>query len=199
MKIFSISSGGNNTVQLNYCPETLLIKSTVAPAKVQVRALGEGVICDLDAIGATVMRNIRNNFSDNNYYAFRLADGLLKNKNIEIEVTAGTAATDVFVYSTGEEGSNYIITERNTVLANTSQEFRKFFALGLGAFNSGDQLTINYNSGVTQLLNNADEVKALASESHQSVLLIDNLEQDVSSVVVVPSVNTTYYVQRLKL
>jgi len=199
MKIFSVDAEDNKTLQLNYCPETLLIKSLDSPSKIQVRALGEGVICDLDATGATVMRNIRNNYSDGNYYAFRLADGLLKNKNIEIEVTAGDNSIEVFVYSTGEEGSCYIITERNTVLANTSQEFRKFFALGLGAFNPGDQLTINYNSGVTQLLNSADEVKALASESHQSVLLIDNLEQDVTSVVVVPTDNTTYYVQRLKL
>lgn len=200
MKIATIAASATTTVQLNYCPEYVLIKSTATPTKVQVRALGEGVICDLDATGVTLMSSIRDNKPDvTGYFKLRLSDGLLKNKNIEVEVTAGAASTDVFVFSTGELGSNYIVTERMTVLASTSNEFRKFFALGFGAFNTGDQVTVNYTSGLSQVYTSSDEIKALAAETTDDRLLIDNLEQDVSSVVVLPTSNTVYYVQRLKL
>ena len=199
MKLFSLAAGANNTIQLNYCPETLLIVSTVAPTKVQVRALGEGVVLDLDATGAGLMRNIRDNKEVAKNYKFRLADGLLVGKNIEIEVTAGAAATVVYCYSTGEKGENYVVTERNTVLANTSQQFKKFFTLALSAFAAGDMLTVEFADGTTQLLNDADEIKALCSETHSDILLLDNLEQDIRSVTHVPTANTTVYIQRLKV
>jgi len=145
------------------------------------------------------MRFIRDNKAIWTHWKFRLADGLLVGKNIEIEVEAGAAATDVYCYSTGEKGGNYVVTERNTVLANTSQQFNKFFTLALSAFAAGDMLTVEYADGTTQLLNDAEEIKALCAETHQDILLLDNLEQDIKSVTHVPTANTTVYIQRLKV
>jgi len=199
MKLFTLAASASNTIQLNYCPETLLILSNAAPAKVQVRALGEGVILDLDATGAFLMRNIRDNKAIANNYKFRIADGLLVGKNIEIEVTAGAAQTVVYCYSTGEKGENYVVTERNTVLANTSQQFKKFFTLALSDFESGDMLTVEYADGTTQLLNEGIEIQSLCAETHQDILLLDNLEQDIRSVTHVPQSDTTVYIQRLKV
>lgn len=199
MKVLSIPASSTATKQLNFCPETLMIVSSEKPVKVQVRALGEGVICDLDATHLELQSNFRNNAQFGNVYTLQLADGLLKNKNIEVEITTGAATAEVYAYSTGEPGENFIITERTTILANTSQTFKKFFTLGLSALPANSQLTINYTSGETQVYTSIDEIKAIAAETHQPIAVIDNLNQDISSVVIIPTSQITVSLAKLKL
>lgn len=182
------------TFRLPFCPETLLIVSAGVPQRVQVRALGEGVILDLDATGLPLVRNIRNNQQPTNHYSLVLADGLLKGKNIEIDVTSHASnASTVYCYSSGNFGNNYVRTERVTILANTAYTFRKFFALGLSAVNNNDQITINYRSGLSQLLSAADELQSLAAERDFVRNTIDNLDGEIDEVTIVPTAQITVY------
>ena len=200
MKVLSIAGGATGTVQLNYCPEILMIKAATVPTKVQVRALGEGVVCDLDGTHLTALSNLRQNLVVGGYFAIPLADGILKKKNIEIEVTAAaTTQTEVYVYSTGEAGENYIVSERNTILANTSQSFSKFFALALSDMPSGAMVTITYASKETQVFTHADEIKALALENNTEKLVIDNFEQDIKRVDIVTPSQITVSILKLRL
>jgi hypothetical protein len=194
MKLGTVAQNTTVTFRLPYCPESLLIVSAGVPVKVQVRILGEGVSKDLDATGLLIEKQIRRNKDVANYYQLTLADGLLKDTNIEIDVTAhATNAAEVHEFSTGKSGYGIVRTERTTVLANTSQTFADFFGIGLSAVNANDQITIEYKNGVTQVLNSADEVKALSAENNQDVLYIDNFDGDITSVKVMPTQQITIY------
>lgn len=194
MILGTVLAGVTSTFRLPYCPETLFITSAAVPARVQVRALGEGVILDLDAAGLTLLQGMRLNNNVATFYRLPLADGFLSGKNIEIDVTANAAQPAVVhEFSTGDRGTNYLLTERTTVLANTTQTFNKFFGLGLSAVNAGDQITINYASGLTQTFNSAAEIQAIAIESNNQVLFIDNFDSEIVDVKVVPTAQITVY------
>lgn len=194
MLLGSVTLNTNETFRLNFCPETLLIVSNNTPVRVSVRALGEGVIADYDATGLLALRNARENVTSSTYYKLPLADGLLKNKNIEIDVQAhASSAATVYCFSTGLLGTGYIRTERTTVLANTSMEFRDFFQLALSAVNANDQITVNYIGGHTQVFNAADEIMSINCEVDSARLVIDNIDSSISSVIVVPTAQITVY------
>jgi hypothetical protein len=194
MILGTVLAGATGTFRLPYCPETLFITGAAVPARVQVRALGEGVILDLDAAGLTLLQGMRLNTNVATFYRLPLADGFLVGKNIEIDVTANAAQPAVVhEFSTGDKGTNYLLTERTTVLANTSQTFDRFFGLGLSAVNAGDQITVNYKSGLSQTFNAAAEIQALAIESNNQVLFIDNFDSEIVDVKVVPTAQITVY------
>jgi len=194
MLLGTVTQNTTATFRVNFCPEILLIVSAGVPVRVQVRALGEGVILDTDATGLALLKQVRKNKDVTNYYGLTLSDGLLKNKNIEIDVSAHASnAATVYGYSTGREGTGYIMTERATVLANTSQEFRQFFGLGLSAINANDQITIHYKSGVSQVFSNGDEIKNLSADTGADVIWIDNLDGEIDRLTVIPTSNITVY------
>jgi len=194
MIIGTVAQNTTSTFRLPYCPETLLLVSAGLPVKVQVRVLGEGVIADLDGAGLTLVKQVRVNKDVANYYRVNIANGLIRNKNIEIDITAhATNAVVVHEYSTGNLGSGFVMTERTTVLANTAQTFENFFGLGISAVNANDQITIEYKSKLTQVFNSADEIKAVASEQNQDVLFIDNLDSEIKSVKIIPTAQIVVY------
>jgi len=197
MKIGSLLANATDTFRLTYMPEFLLVLSTAAPAKVVVRSLGDGVTCDLDAAGVTLLNQPRFNKQVADYWLIPLADGLVTGKNIEIEITAGNAATDVDVFS-NNTGRNYLISERNTVLANTSQSFKGFFFLGFSTIGANEQITAVFRDGTTQLLT-ASDVKMMAAQFGQDKFLFDNLDQEYSRIDVVASQQLTIYKHYLKL
>lgn len=196
MKLGVIAANATETFRLTYLPETLLIASTAAPAKVQVRILGEGVTHDNDSTGAVLLNQIRNNAEIANFWEYIIADGLLRGKNVEIEITAGNAATTVYGRS-NSSGSCPIYLEKNTILINTQQTFEKFFVLGLSAIGNNDRVTIEYIDGTTDELA-ADEIKLEFANNSQSKLVIDNLEQTIKKVTVVASQQITVYKMFLK-
>lgn len=197
MKIGSLLANATDTFRLTYMPEFLLVKSALAPAKVVVRSLGDGVTADADATGITLLNQPRFNKQVAGYWLLPLADGLVVGKNVEVEITAGNAAADVNVYS-NNTGKNFIITERNTVLANTAQSFKGFFFLGFSTIGANEQITAIFKDGTTQLLT-ADDIQILAAQFGQDKFLFDNLDQEFSRVDVVASQQLTVYKQYLKL
>lgn len=174
---------------LTFLPQYLFFVAAAAPTALKVSIFGDGVITDLDAAGVLAVQGIRLNGRVTNGYLIPLANGLIKNKNVEIIYTTGGAvAIDLYGISL-KNGNAYIQCLRQTALANSGVTIDKFAFLGLGNGATGDIININYSDGLSQKVA-FEELKAtlaLYCNDVNNMIGIDNVDAEISSVSFVPA------------
>lgn len=197
MKIGSVPAASTATINLTYVPQFLLIKTPgVAPGvAVKVTAIGDGVLADLDWDGVKALDAIRGVSDLAGVEQLALADGLVAGKNCEIVITnaSATDAVDVFAFSQ-KKGTSYVRSLRNTVLANSGQQFENFAYMGLPAFVTGEIINVTYVDGTNQQLDIEDLKGQTAFNQGVPGQNIDNLDGMIDLVVLIPTANRTAYV-----
>jgi len=200
MKIGTLTTGVGvvSTIDLQYVPEAIGFVAATQLTGFKAEVLGEGVICDLDAIGLTAAGNHRLVGKPANGYVISLADGIIKGKSLRLTFTNSAAQTpDIFAWG-DNNGSIYVRTNKATVLLNNNTLFEKFGALYLPSLAAGDKATITYEDGLTQIWERDDI--ALKSGNYQNVTgyVIDNLEGSIKTVQVLVAATQTAYLMDFK-
>jgi len=203
MKIGSLTTGNGvvTTFQLTYLPEFLAFSPTTAISKVVVNVLGDGIICDLDAAGISQLGNLETIGSVTNLVSLRLADGIVLNKNVTIEITNSAAQTpDIFAYSVSK-GGVYVQSIRQTAFANSGIEIKNFLNVGFSNAGATDDFQVSFVDGTTQKMNR-EELKFLFAyensvKNTSADYLLRNYMGNVLLVNYTPSAQTVIYVQRM--
>jgi hypothetical protein len=198
MKIGVLTTGVGvvSTFNINYVPEYLYFVAATQLTGLKVTALGDGVICDLDAVGLSAIGVLRRQGATANSYLIPLANGLIKNKNCEIVVTNSAAQTPT-LYGVGTEwGDTYIQSIRQVAFANSGAQFEKFAFLAIPAIGATDTLNINYRSGFTTKMEDV-ELDAMMSMTQNGIVKgIDNFAGEIKSVQLTPAADRSVYMLR---
>jgi hypothetical protein len=203
MFIGSVPAGTTVSYTLPYTPQFLSLKTTATGDCTSVKAtvLGYGNTVDLDNAGLQVCCNplSKSPFSINQQI-LPLADGLLNDKTFNISITAGLNAVDVYVHSTCK-GQFPIKHVKNTINANTAQDFKKFLVLGSNSFTVADLFSIETNDGMGDnwVLTDAQSQCNLDRAVFGTVISFNNFDQNYRSVKVQASTTRDIYVSALIL
>lgn len=147
MIVGTVSASSTGTISLTYLPSIIHFDIGTVPTSLKVTVLGDGVICDLDGAGiAAASRRMRvGNLADQ--YVIQLADGLVRGKNVEIEIANAHAGTlTVYGYSEAT-GSTYIRSMQQQALANSGIVLKDFTEVALPSMAAADELNIQFGTG----------------------------------------------------
>lgn len=184
------------TFNLTWVPQYIHFVAGTQITGLKVTVLGDGVICDLDAAGMSVLYNIRQFGQVTNGYNIALADGLIRGKNVEITATNSAAQTPILYGTSMQMGSHYIQSLRQTALANSGVVLSQFAYLGIPAIAAADVLNITYVDGLTTKVE-AAELPAMSNNFQSAPLnVIDNIESMMDEVQFTPAADRTVYVVR---
>lgn len=198
MKIGELAASTTTTINLTWLPQYLyMVLSTVATA-FKITVYGDGVISDLDGNGLDTFGQQRLVGQETNAYTIALANGIIKNKNVEITITNAVAAV-VDVYGiVREDGDVYVQTMRQQVLANSGADFVDFALLGFPSAAAGDIFTVTFEDGTVHTLNRLELTAML--QFTQNIVTgryeIDNLDGEIRKVNFIPLATQTVYMQR---
>jgi len=178
----------------NYVPEYLCFKKTTGnlPTAIKVVVGGQQVIVDVLLVGAQFVSGLRK-FADmtSTYLKIPLANGFIKNKNIQITVTCGatTDVNDVYFYNENPNGDTFIRTIQQKIFQTSGMKFSKFAALYVASAANTDNFNIKFANGLTHnayldeiLLENYEKTNALLTQC-----IFDNLDQTISEVEIIPA------------
>lgn len=186
------------TFNLTFLPQYLYWSTAVAPTALKVSIFGDGVITDLDAAGVLFIQGLRMNGRVTNGYMIPMANGLITGKNVEIIYTTG-AATAVDLYGISlRKGEVYIQCLRQTALASSGVQVKKFAALGLPNAATGDIINVNYADGLSQKVA-FEELKAtlqLYCNDVNNMIGIDNVDAEISEVLFTPAATQIIHLVR---
>jgi hypothetical protein len=192
--------GVSTTIQLTYLPQFLTFIIPTTPTSIRVNVLGDGVTMDLDAAGVDQLNGYETFGLFTNQFTIPLADGLVKGKNVEITiVNADAAGFDIFGYSK-LPGKNYFVYQRQTILANSGVDFINFGLLAITAPGVTDIFNITYRSGIVEANATLNEIRADVSyfQNNVGVFLINNLDQIVRTVNIIPAANRVAYLMKFE-
>lgn len=186
----------------NYVPQFLCFKKTTGnlPSAIKVIVGGSQVILDVDLAGAKFASSLRK-FADMTatYLKIPLADGFMKNKNIQITISCGatTDVNDVYFFNEDPDGKVLIRTIRQKIFQTSGMKFSKFSALYVDSAANTDNFNIRYKNG---LVHNAylDELYLKQYDNTNANLtyaIVDNLEQTISEVEIIPAADRYVTVQ----
>ena len=204
-KLGDFAASTTTTIQVQFVPQFIFFPDvTTVPTLLQIEVLGEGgTILNLDGAGCDVMNNINAKGSVANGYVFQLADGLIKEKTVQITMTNAVAGTiSAYGYSPNGEGSAYAKYEKNTILADSGATFQDFAVLGFDSPTAQDIFNVQLTGG------GSDKIGVEEIESYQQIfqnynpvaegLIINNTAQQYKSVEVIPSTDRGVYVLSYK-
>lgn len=197
MIIGTIPASSTGTINLTYMPEYIAFVAATVPTQLRVTALGDGVICDLDANGINALNGADEVSRLANAFVIRLADGMIKGRNVEITITNAVASV-LTVYGYSErKGIDYLQSIRQTILASSGVEFRDFGLLGLPALGAADTVDILYADGHNQRFMDV-ELNLLRQQNswNNTFEVIDNWDGRITSVNVIAATQQTAYLQR---
>lgn len=189
------------TFQLTYVPQYLFWATAVAPSALKCSVFGDGVLTDLDAAGVLFVQGLRMVGRVTNGYMIPLANGLITGKNLEIIYTTGAAtAVDLYAISM-RKGDAYVQCLRQTTLANSGVQLKKFAAIGLGNAATGDTINISYADGLSQKVQ-FEELKptlGLYCNDINNMIGIDNIDAEISEVLFTPAANQIIHLVKYAL
>ena len=197
MKLFTAAASTTTTAQVTFCPQFLYFVASSVPTALKVTPLGESPICDLDGNGISAFGTLRLQGRVTNSYLIPLADGVIKNKTTEIVFSNAVAGTvDVFGVSV-ENGTCFIQSIRQTVLASSGIDLRDFHALAIPSVAAGDIINVTFRDGTVQKMER-EEVAALLQLTQNVVggYVFDNLDARISNVNYIPASTQVVYIMR---
>ena len=196
-KLGTIAGASTGTIQLTYLPQFITFSIATVPNSIRISVLGRGVVVDLDSAGITQLNGFEQNGLPANRYTFALADGIIKDKNVEITIdNADAAALDVYGWSKNE-AANFFAYQRQTILANSGVKFNKFAALAIASPGTSDSFRITYQSGVVDDVTLNELLADVGYYQYNTgVYLINNLDQRIKDVTIIPTAQRTAYLMR---
>jgi len=168
----------------------------------KVTAMGDGVLSDLDGVGTDSIGKY--NFFGNDSEAQRcliipLADGLIPNKVIDIEITNGLADTLSVYMPVLKRGSLYVQNLQQTILANSQSVFENFTALFLDTLDGvGNQITIDWSDGTSHTFDNSEIGTLNYFFQSNNKTVINNDDGRIKKVTVIPNADKVIYLQRFR-
>lgn len=201
MLLFQAAGGVGVTTSytMTWVPQYLLFDSGGnTPTALKCTVLGDGVIHDTVAAQLDLIPTIRMYGRVANHFMIPLADGIIKNKNLTIDMTtSAVGAINVYGFSF-EEGDAYMSTLQQTVLANSGAEFRKFAYMVIPAMGATDYLNIEFEDGTVQRFEQ-EEVPSIAGFYQNLVaaqFVIDNVDGRIRMLQLIPAANRVVAVLR---
>lgn len=196
----------------NYVPQFLYFEIATVPQQIKVNVNGDGLILDLDAAGLSAMRNIRSNGSPTNGYLLQLGNGLVKNKNLDIQVTNGVAAAFTVYAINGNEVVDrpvYMVTTGITINASQSFDLSQFTYSAIPSMAASDILNLIGNKrtlggrvtgGRFSTKQELETLRGLLqlteNNSTASKIAIDNYDGTWQGLNFTPNAQQRIYVQR---
>ena len=200
MRLGTIAAGVGTATTINaqFVPQFLYWNNATTLQGLRLSVLGDGVIIDLDTNGLNALKAVRMPGLVANGFLLPIANGIVKNKTIEIIATNGVAgAIDLYGVNIRNNGNVYFQSLKQTVLASSGETFEKFAFLGLPSLAAGDVLNVEFADGLVQKF---DQVEAQAylglTQNAVSSYGIDNFEGKVKRVMLTPAANEIVHVMR---
>jgi len=198
MKIKTIPATVTTTFNMTWLPQYFYFTAATVPPLFKVSAFGDGVICDLDGDGVNALNSIRLVGQVTDSYLIQVADGIVKNKNIEVTITNGIASTmDVYGIAF-EDGDIYVQSLRQQALASSGVEIRDFAYACFPAAAAGDVWNITFEDGTTHKFEKEElKIWLALTENPRTVIQkynIDNLDGTIVQVQFTPAATQTIYI-----
>jgi len=160
------------------------------PTALRVTVNGTKVITDLDTNAMAAIAANRN-YADPTatYIKIPLADGLLRNKNIQISVTAALVgdSNDLIFFNRNKDGKHYVNSIRQKIFQNSSSRFKSFALLFVDGSTSSDSFNVTMNDGLVHPWT-LDEVLLETYETTSggnAKCIFDNLELQYKEVEII--------------
>ena len=193
--------GTPTTIQITYLPQFLTFKTATVPQAMNIRALGDGTVVDMDGNGLTEVNNFLTVGQISGAFTYQLSNGLIRGKNVEITITNATAAAfDIYGYST-KLGDSYCIMQRQTILANSGVDFEDFAYLAVEAPGADDDFNITFEDGHFEN-GTIEDIESLLQYSQNNVggiYLLDNTGQNIIKVNILPTAQRVAYLMQYQL
>lgn len=176
----------------NYVPEFLIFKKTsgALPTALRVTISGTKVILDLDTNAMKAIA-VNRNFADPTatYIKLPLADGLIRNKNIQISVTcaATTDSNDLLFFHRNKDGKTLVNSIRQKVFQSSATKFKSFGLLYIDGATTSDSFNVTMLDGLIHPWT-LDEVMVETYETTNggnTLAIFDNLELNYKEVEVI--------------
>ena len=196
-KLGTIAGSATGTIQLTYLPQFIKFTTGTTPTSLRINVLGRGTVVDLDAAGLTQLNGLEMQGNQANEYVLALADGIVKDKNVEITLTnADVAALTIYGWSKNA-GMNFFSYQRQTILANSGVKFNKFAALAVASPGATDSWRITYQSGIVDDVS-LEEIAADVGyfQNNVGVYVVNNFDQIIKDVTIIPAADRTAYLVR---
>lgn len=192
----SVAASVAGSFNITYVPQFIGFTVTSAPTAFTINVQGDGVTFNLDATGATNMNGIRYLGIVSNQYVFQIADGLINGKNGTVTITnAAAAQLDIYAWSK-QPGSFYYTYLTQNALLNSGVVIDNFAYLALPSIAATDSVTIEYNTGVTQISTRPDLAYAIGYKQNINAAkyAIDNIAPaTVRRVTFIPGASQNVY------
>jgi len=192
----SIAASVAGSFNITYVPQFIGFTVTSAPTAFTINVQGDGVTFNLDATGVTNMNGIRYLGIVSNQYVFQIADGLINGKNGTVTITnAAAAQLDIYAWSK-QPGSFYYTYLTQNALISSGVVIDNFAYLALPSIAAADTVTLEYNTGVTQVSTRPDLAYALGYKQNINAAkyAIDNIAPaTVRRVTFIPAAAQNVY------
>jgi len=184
----TLGAGVTTTIQVTYLPQFIGFTIATVPTSISIRVLGDGTTMDLNANGLTALEGFMQLGAIANNLTYAIADGLIVGKNVEITiVNADAAGFNLYGWSF-KRGANYLVYQRQTILANSGVDFTDFSFLAIQAPGATDQFTLSYEDGTTENATlNEIQFALQYVQNTQGATLIDNTSAGLVKVNVLPA------------
>lgn len=189
--------GISTTINLQWLPQYIYYAAATQLTSLKVTVQGDGVILDLDATGLNDLSATRRFGNVTNGVMIPLADGIIKNKTVELAFINSAAQTPAIYGFSLKNGRAYIQTLRETVLASSGTVVKDFAVLGFSTIAANDELTIKFRDGHVQRMTGAEVLIWLSLvQNGVTYYSIDNIEAIIEYVHFIPAANAVVYKTR---
>jgi hypothetical protein len=195
LKIGTLTTGAAaiTTFDLQFVPEKLYFAAATQLTGLKVEVMGVGTIVDLDASGLTVQGLHRLSGRPTNGYIIDVADGIIKGTNCRVTMTNSAAQTpDVFAMG-DNDGTIYIRTQKQYILASNATDIDNFAALFMPSLAAGDKIIVTFDDNTTQIFER-DELAALSGYvQNTTAYQLDNLDGSIKNASLLVATAQTVY------
>jgi|WetSurMetagenome_2_1015567.scaffolds.fasta_scaffold36958_3 hypothetical protein len=203
-------AGVITTFDMQYVPEALIYygaTTQLTGLKVEVLGIQDGTILDLDAAGLTALGRHRIMGVTAGAYIIPLATGIIKGKSCRITITNSATQTPSFYgYGDGNYGDSYIITKKQTVLANSNTMFDSFHAMFFPNFATTDYATLTFSDTTEDKQGQLSQIMTYYDLFYISQMIqttaqvqVDNCQSNINSIQVMVGTTQTAYMVYTRL
>ena len=204
-KLGTIAGSTTDTLDITYVPEYLYFEIGTTPTELVFTVLGDGVVKNLDGNGVITEANLFQLGVQSNGYLLRIANGLIRNKNVTLKIAnADAAALDVYGFSLNNTGKGnapvglYYRSSQQKVFAGSGRDITDFAYLGLPNIASGDSIQISYRNGLVEELKDVELDAIIGQMSNELRDGIPNFDQTVKVVNFIPAADQQVYVMDIR-
>lgn len=200
MKIGTLTTGDTvaSNFKMNYLPQVIYFIAATQITSMKVTVAGDGVICDLNALGLSGVSGMRRYGAVANSFYIQIADGFIPNKVVEIDVINSAVQTPILYGHSLQRGAAYITHMRETVLAASGKVFQDFMHLCVLSMATTDLMTIGFDDGHVQDVESTELLGIYTLYSNEvDSYCVDNLGGFINYVKLTPAADRVVVVSRV--